>query len=87
MNVFKTGASIYLLQLLHHLLDAELGTVRHLVLHLRKPLTQLLVLLIEDDPRIQPVSDLLFTQRDLHTHTHAQIFLLVPSLGLDNTKV
>lgn len=39
--------------------------MRHLVLHLRQPLTQLLVLLIEDDPGVQAVCDLLFTQGHL----------------------
>lgn len=53
---------VYLLQLLHHLFNAELSAVCHLVLHLRQPFTQLSVLLIEDDPRIQSVSNLLFTQ-------------------------
>lgn len=39
--------------------------MRHLVLHLRQPLAQLLVLLVEDDPGVQTVRDLLFTQRHL----------------------
>lgn len=39
--------------------------MRHLVLHLRQPLAQLLVLLVEDDPGVQTIRDLLFTQRHL----------------------
>lgn len=37
----------------------------HPVLHLREPFTQLLVLLVEDDPGVEAVGDLLFTQRHL----------------------
>lgn len=39
--------------------------MRHLVLHLRQPLAQLLVLLVEDDPGVETIRDLLFTQRHL----------------------
>lgn len=62
-SVFAAGS--YLLELLHHLLDVEVRVVRDLVLHLRQPLAQLLVLLVEDDPRVQTICDLLFTQRHL----------------------
>ena len=55
----------HLLEFLHHLLDVEVGVVRHLVLHLRQPLAQLFVLLVEDDPSVQTIRDLLFTQRHL----------------------
>lgn len=57
----------HLLEFLHHLLDVEVGVVRHLVLHLRQPLAQLLVLLVEDDPSVQAVRDLLFAQGHLNT--------------------
>lgn len=59
------AAASYLLEFLHHLLDVEVGAVHHLILHLRQPLAQLLVLLIEDDPSVQSICDLLFTQRHL----------------------
>lgn len=59
------AAASYLLEFLHHFLDVEVGVVRHLVLHLHQPLAQLLVLLVEDDPGIETICDLLFTQRHL----------------------
>lgn len=55
----------HLLEFLYHLLDAELRAVRHLVFHLCQPFTQLPILLIENDPGIQPVSNLLLTKRHL----------------------
>ncbi len=59
------GVSGHLLEFLHHLLDVQVWVVSHFVLHLREPLTQLLVLLIEDDPGVKTICDLLLTQRHL----------------------
>lgn len=58
-------ADTHLLEFLHHLLDVQVGVVRHLVLHLCEPLAQLLVLLVEDDPGVQTIRDLLLAQRHL----------------------
>lgn len=58
-------SSPYLLQLLHHLLDAQLAAAAHLVLHLRQPVAELLVLVVEDGPGVEAVSDLLPPQGHL----------------------
>ena len=56
----------YLLELLHHLLDAHLPVVvEHLALHARQPVTQLLVLVVEEGPGVQAVRDLLPARRHL----------------------
>lgn len=55
----------YLLQFLHHLLNAQISCVVDLLLHLSQPITKLLVLVIENGPSIKTVSDFLFAQRNL----------------------
>lgn len=59
------SVSIYLLQLLHHLLNAQVNVVVHLVLHLRQPITELLVLVVEDSPGAQTVGNFLLSRRHL----------------------
>lgn len=56
---------LYLLQFFHHFLDAQVSTVAHLVLHLRQPITELFVLVIEDGPGIEAVCDFLPVQGHL----------------------
>lgn len=57
--------SPYLLQFLHHLLDAQLAAAAHLVLHLSQPVAELLVLVVEDGPGVEAVGDLLSSQGHL----------------------
>lgn len=53
---------LYLLQFLHHFLDAQISAVAHLVLHLSQPITELFVLVVEDGPGIEAVCDFLPAQ-------------------------
>lgn len=55
----------HLLQLLHHLLDARISSVAHLLLHLGQPLTELFVFVVEDGPGTEAVCDFLPAQGHL----------------------
>lgn len=55
----------YLLQLLHHFLDAQIAAVAHFVFHLSQPITELFILVIEDGPGIEAVCDFLPAQGHL----------------------
>lgn len=57
--------SNHLAQLFDHLFDADVPILRDLALHLREPLTQLLVLLIEHCPLVQLLAHLLSAQGKL----------------------
>lgn len=57
--------SNHLAQLFDHLFDADVPILRDLALHLREPLTQLLVLLIEHRPLVQLLAHLLSAQGKL----------------------
>lgn len=57
--------SNHLAQLFNHLFDADVPILRDLALHLREPLTQLLVLLIEYRPLVQLFAHLLSAQGKL----------------------
>ena len=65
MTRYEKGFVLYLLELLHHVLDAEVPAVGHLVLHLGQPVAELLVLVVEDDPGAEAVGDLLPAQGHL----------------------
>lgn len=49
----------YLLELLDHFLNEDVSVLGNFALHLRQPFAELLVLLTEDRPFIQPLADLL----------------------------
>lgn len=59
----------HLAQLFDHLLNADVSILRDFALHLREPLAQLLVLLVEHGPFVQLLADLLPAQRNLTTQT------------------
>lgn len=46
----------YLLQFLHHFLDAQICAMAHLVLHLSQPITELFVFVIKNGPCIEAIS-------------------------------
>lgn len=56
---------LYLLQFLHHLFDAQISAGAHFVLHLSQPITELLVLVVEDCPGVETVCNFLPTRRYL----------------------
>lgn len=64
MTVLKF-ISIYLAELLDHLLDADVSILGDLALHVGEPLAELLVLLVEYGPLIQLLTHLLPAQCQL----------------------
>lgn len=56
---------LYLLQFLHHFLDAQISAAAHLVLHLSQPVAELFVLIVEDGPGIETVCYFLSSQGHL----------------------
>lgn len=65
----KTVCLSHLAQLFDHLFNADVPILRDLALHLREPLAQLLVLLIEHCPLIQLLAHLLLAQGKLTGRT------------------
>lgn len=67
----RNGASIrsylttYLLQFVYHVFNANICSLQHFAFHLYQPGAQLLILLIEHDPGIEPILDLLLPQGHL----------------------
>lgn len=57
----------HLLQLRHHLLDAQISSVARRLLHLSQPLTELLVFVVEDGPGAEAVCDFLPAQGHLES--------------------
>lgn len=58
---------VYLVELLNHLLNADVSVLGDFALHAGEPLTELLILFVEYSPLIQLLGYLLPAQRQLST--------------------
>lgn len=58
---------VYLVELLDHLLNADVSVLGDFALHAGEPLTELLILFVEYSPLIQLLGYLLPAQRQLST--------------------
>lgn len=65
MKTPVSGNAAYLLQFLHHFLDAQISAVTHFVLHVSQPVAELFVFVTEDGPSIETIGDLLLARGHL----------------------